>query len=70
MKAVKSYNIMKILIQDMLDYTIDNKTTLRLEHIKALKNENTRIEEMAKLLKENINYEFPSEFFEWLVGIC
>jgi hypothetical protein len=66
MKAKKSYNYNENFNPNMLDYTIDNKTTLRLEHIKALKNETTKIEEMSKLLKENINYEFPSEFFEWL----
>jgi hypothetical protein len=66
MKAVKSYNYNENFNPTMLDYTIDNKTTLRLEHIQQLENEQTRIEEMAKLLKENINYNFPSEFFEWL----
>ena len=66
MKEVKSHTYNENFNPNMLDYTIDNKTTLKLEHIKGLKNENTRIEEMSKLLKEHINYEFPSEFFEWL----
>lgn len=66
MKAVKSHTYNENFEPTMLDYTIDNKTSLRLEHIKNLKNESMRIEEMAKLLKENIPYEFPTEFFEWL----
>ena len=66
MKAVKSNKCNETFNPNMLDYTIDNKSTIRFEKIKALKNENTRIEEMAKLLREIVNYEFPSEFFEWL----
>lgn len=66
MKAVKSHTYNENFNPTMLDYTINNETSLRLEHIKQMKNESMRIEEMAKLLKENIPYEFPTEFFEWL----
>ena len=50
----------------MLDYIINDETTLRYEYIKSLKNDTIRIEEMAKYIKETCNHHFPDEFYEWI----
>jgi hypothetical protein len=50
----------------MLDYTFDNGSSLRLEYIKSIKDTDTKIKEMEKLIKESIKYPFPEEFYPFL----
>ena len=50
----------------MLDYTFDNGSSLRLEHIKSIKDTDTKIKEMGILIKETIKYPFPDEFYPFL----
>jgi hypothetical protein len=66
MKAFKQNRDIENFDPRMLDFTIDHKTSLRYEYIKELKNENKRIEEMAKFMKETLDYPFPDEFYQWL----
>ena len=49
-----------------LDYIIGDKTSLRFDYIKNIKDEKTRINELAIFLKETYNLSFPDEFYEWI----
>jgi len=66
MKQVKEKQREDEFDPKMLDYIIDNKSSLRLEHIKEIKNEHTRIYEMSIFLKETYKLDFPDEFYEWI----
>jgi hypothetical protein len=65
-KYEKKKRIMPNFSPTMLDYGLDNKSTMRFEWIKSIEDVNERIEEMGKLLKEIINQPFPDEFYPWL----
>lgn len=66
LKQVKENNREDVLDPKMFDYVIGDKTSLRFEHIKAIKNEHTRIAEMTVLLQETYKFNFPTEFYEWI----
>ena len=66
MKEYKKHQATEYFDPTMLDYTIGDKTSLRFEYIKNIPNEQTRIDEMSKFMKENIKLEFPTEFYDWL----
>ena len=65
-KEEKKKRIMPDFSPTMLDYGLDNKTTMRFEYIKSIEDNEKRIEAMAELLKEVINQTFPDEFYPWL----
>lgn len=55
---------------EMLDYTLGNKSSLRLQYIESIEDENKRIEEMAIFLKEVMAQPFPDEFYPWIARDC
>jgi hypothetical protein len=65
-KEKRQQEKLKDIKPEMFDYMIGDNNSLRLEHIRSIKDENERIKEMGLYLKEIINQPFPDEFFEWL----
>jgi hypothetical protein len=51
---------------EMFDYMLGENTTIKLEHIKGIIDENERIDEMAKYLRDEIiKQPLPDEFYTW-----
>lgn len=50
----------------MFDYCLGDTTSLRLEHIYNIPNNDNKIKEFAKFLKEDVvKHNFPDEVYEW-----
>ena len=50
---------------NMFDYMLGDDNSIRLEYIKEIKDNDKKIVEMSKYLKEIINQSFPDEFYDW-----
>jgi hypothetical protein len=67
---VKRVNETIELKPEMFDYIIGNKSSLRYEWIKEIKDNQEKINEMVNLLMELLPIGLPEEFYDWYAREC